>query len=71
MIHAGSNQDWKSIFTYVNSLYSDLTSHKKKLSGELNAEADDDNGANSDDNGAVHGNGNDARGQTGSVDDEE
>lgn len=58
MIHAGQNQDWKSIFTYVNSIYSDLASSKKKPSLELNADdkAADDSGA-SNGSGAVNDNG--------------
>ena len=39
MIQAGSAPDWKCIFTYVNSIYSELSASKKKTYLDINETA--------------------------------
>ena len=51
MIAAGSAPDWKSVFTYVNSIYSELYANKRKAAAtadELSKQDEKENDPGSD-----------------------
>lgn len=76
MIQSGSNPDWKCVFTYVNSIYAELSAKKKK-NKNTDADNDDDEdegeaGADEDDEKMTTENGNkgpadDGEGKTSSL----
>jgi hypothetical protein len=56
MIRAGPAPDWKCVFTYVNSIYTELAAPKKKPPAELNIEETvaTDEGSIDNNNGVSH-----------------